>query len=110
MNCGLLLAALLALGTFPLRAAEDGGDSANELDRTARHIESRLTKGFEKSGGSVAVTPLLTLEGRSSLLGKLLSEKLMDRLAETRRLAPLERERIEGVLSEMKLEMSGLVD
>lgn len=87
--------------------------SAAQLRRAATHITQDLAAAFPRDEGlKVAVMPFTEMDGVSvNYLGYYLSEKVTNELVNAApNLDVLERSRIEEVLGELELGMSGLLD
>ncbi len=84
--------------------------SSTDLNDAVHKICQQLTKGINPRGESIAIPPFLTLNNRTTVLGKLLSEKLMGQFSNQNIFIPVEREFIFKLTDEMKLGMTGLVE
>jgi len=99
-----LFTALLLLCSPPIHA------SYKTIDKTVRSITKEITKGLKRSKDTVVIPHFVTLEEKNTLLGKLISQKLIVQFAKTKKIIPLERDFILKLTEEMKLGMTGLID
>ena len=99
------------LSGFSAPAAGLWGSSSKELDRQVDQLVDQISASLAgKKVGKLAITEFPTLEGKSTELGKLLSEELTTRLFRTGRFQIIERQMLARVLEEQKLGASGVVD
>jgi TolB-like protein len=90
-------------------AAEAGRDLhlESQLDRLVAQISDEMS-GTRKT--SIAVIPFFDLGGNVNELGNLLSEELITRLYRTGKFTVVERQMLNKILTEQKLQASGLID
>ena len=86
------------------------GNSA-ELDNAILKLSQKIGKEYASSGRKrLAVVPFTEIEGEQTKLGRLLSEKLITALHNSKRFKIVERSQIEKVLEKLKLGTSGLLN
>ena len=84
--------------------------SVKDLDAGVDFIFAQIAQDSKLAGKSIAVPPFLTFEDKTTALGKLLSEKLIIKFAESKKAVPVERDFIFKLIDEMKLGMTGLIE
>lgn len=63
--------------------------TSKELDNAVQIIAEQLTQGIKTENESIAIPPYLTLDNKTTMLGKLLSEKLINEFSRTQSPSPL---------------------
>jgi TolB-like protein len=84
-------------------------NASKTIDKTARYLCKKFAKKAQKKGESLAVSHFVTLNNKVTILGRLLSEKLIEHFSEGEAWTPVERDFIFKLTDEMKLGMSGMV-
>ena len=85
--------------------------SSNDLNETVQTIAQQLTKEIKNGNELIAIPPFMTLDNKTTMLGRLLSEKLITEFSkEKKKITPVERDFIFKLTNEMKLGMTGLVE
>ena len=79
----------------------------SQLDHLVAQISAEMS-GTQKT--SIAVIPFFDLDGNVNELGNLLSEELITRLYKTGKFNVIERQMLNKILTEQKLQASGLID
>jgi curli biogenesis system outer membrane secretion channel CsgG len=79
----------------------------SQLDHLVAQISAEMS-GTQKT--SIAVIPFFDLDGNVNELGNLLSEELITRLYRTGKFNVIERQMLDRILTEQKLQASGLID
>lgn len=101
---------LLSIAFLFTFAGSAGASPAGRIDKTVRKIAKKITYGLKSSEETVVIPHLFTLDEKNTLLGKLISQKLINQIARTDVLQPLERDFIFKLTEELKLGMTGLID
>ena len=104
---GLKKLALFSLSVLVLQQAAWG--STRKLDKFIKSLAKELTRNVAPRGESIAVPSFLTFDNRNTMLGKYISEELLNQFAQSKKLVPVERDFIFELTDEMKLGMSGMV-
>ena len=86
---------------LPLSEKED---MVGEIARGILKDSEGLTSGV------IAVVEFTDLDGKESRMGKLLTERLITRLVDSKEVEVIERSQLNKVLEELKLSLSGVVD
>ena len=81
-----------------------------KLDKAVKSLCAQISKGAGPARESVAVSEFLTADNQITMLGKILSIKLVHQLAKTRKFIPVDRDFTFLLTKEMKLGMSGLIE
>jgi TolB-like protein len=99
---GLLLIFLL----FPLVAKPQ-----ESLDSNLSNLVNQIVNGIHKEGKTkIAVVEFSDLNGHTSVLGKFLAEELITRLFITNKFEVIERQLLNKIIEEHKLNFTGLID
>lgn len=80
------------------------------MDNAAVSITEQISQGITSSKESIAIPPFLTFDNKTTALGKMFSEKLISKFAESKKIMPVERDFIFKLIDEMKLGMTGLIE
>ena len=81
-----------------------------KLDKIVKALSKQLTRDSEAKRESIAVSQFLTADNKVTMLGKILSIKLVNSLSKSKKFIPVERDFTFMLTEEMKLGMSGLVE
>jgi ankyrin repeat protein len=100
---GILKAAIAAKAG---RVAPEGSNGAGSYGA----MLAELLSGCDTAGKTVAVADFSYADGRASSDGKVLAVRVASELIKLRRLKVVEREQLQKVLAELKLQSSGAVD
>ena len=103
MNRTFLIAISMLLA-LPLRAQKTLGDGIKEL---ATQISTSAAKQQKQK---IAVLPFRELEGQPTVLGTYLAEELVTNLFQLGNFEIVERQLLDKVLGELKVEQSGAID
>lgn len=95
---------ILALFSFPLYAQKTLGDGIKDL---ATQITASAAKQEKRR---VAVLPFRELDGQPTVLGTYLAEELVTNLFQMGNFKIVERQMLDKVLGELKIEQSGAID
>ena len=100
----ILLLGILLLAPDVTRAQET---LSKQLDDLNRQIATKVTA---KNKTTIAVVEFADLDGNVTNFGRFLSEELITRLYETEKFKVIERQLLNQVIKEQKLQLTGIVD
>ncbi len=108
--CVLVIGMTIATGCAGPRATSEmeTKPGASEPADAARIICEKVTNSCP-AGSVIAVCEFTTVEGETSIAGKLLAERVVTRLAGHPEISVVERSRLAQIIDEQKLSLSGLV-
>lgn len=84
--------------------------SSKDLEGTVNFIYEQITYHVKPSDEFIVIPPFLTFENKTTTLGKLLSEKLISKFTNGKKITPVERDFIFKLVDEMKLGMTGFTE
>lgn len=85
--------------------------ASSELDNKLDNLTQQIINDFiENNKSTIAVIEFSDIDGKTTAFGKYLGEELITRLVRSKKFRVVERELLEKVLKEHKLNLSGLID